>query len=49
MSDFGRISKKLKNKIQMVGAGRFERPTPCAQGIGTCKTRNSISFIYSMG
>jgi len=20
----------------LVGAGRFERPTPCAQGIGAC-------------
>jgi hypothetical protein len=21
----------------LVGAGRFERPTPCAQGIGACQ------------
>ena len=29
--------KLLKNKGVMVGAGRFERPTPCAQG--RCATR----------
>jgi len=33
----------------MVGAGRFERPTPCAQGIGTRNARNAISLMCSMG
>jgi hypothetical protein len=28
------IKLTLKTK-DLVGAGRFERPTPCAQGIGT--------------
>jgi putative transposase len=31
----------------LVGAGRFERPTPCAQGIGTCRVRNFASFVSS--
>jgi hypothetical protein len=38
----------LKTK-SLVGAGRFERPTRCAQGIGTFNAGSFISFIYSMG
>jgi hypothetical protein len=44
-----RASKKLENKLQMVGAARFELTTPCAQGIGTCKIANPIRFMYSLG
>jgi hypothetical protein len=29
----------------MVGAGRFERPTPCAQGIGVL-SKHSIVYIW---
>jgi hypothetical protein len=29
--------------IQLVGAGRFERPTPCAQGTGVC-SKSSIGY-----
>ena len=42
------IKRILKIKA-LVGAARFELTTPCAQGIGTYKYGNSISFMYSMG
>ena len=37
-SDFKANLKNARNSLkQLVGAGRFERPTPCAQG--RCATR----------
>jgi len=46
---FGHPGNADISLILLVGAGRFERPTPCAQGIGTHKYRKSISVMYSMG
>jgi len=34
--------------VLLVGAGRFERPTACAQGIGTCAVQRFVSFVFSM-
>jgi hypothetical protein len=39
------LSKLLEN---LVGAGRFERPTPCAQGSGTPKYFYSVSPFNSI-
>src|SRR2546430_2367628 len=35
----------LEPHILLVGAGRFERPTPCAQGIGT----GAVSTFQAIG
>jgi hypothetical protein len=31
----------------MVGAGRFERPTPCAQGMGGAFYPGNISLLFN--
>ena len=41
---FGHPGNADISLILLVGAGRFERPTPCAQGIGTYTYGNSIKL-----
>jgi len=39
----GKTIKPFRISKDLVGAGRFERPTPCAQGIGM-GSKGSIHF-----
>src|SRR5947208_11928497 len=39
----GKRSTRLQSTGGLVGAGRFERPTPCAQGMGVV---SNSSIIY---
>jgi hypothetical protein len=39
--------KGCNSLILLVGAGRFERPTPCAQGVGRPDFVRSISPVLT--
>ena len=41
-------SNRSESMSDLVGAGRFERPTPCAQAIGTRHPRKLVIYRYSM-
>jgi len=39
---------QIKGLFSLVGAGRFERPTPCAQDVGTALWSITVTYLDSV-